>query len=79
MATSQQDLARRKPNLNECHTERIVDGLSRCLANNSNCRYALPAGSTTTYCMHRNNMKFQSTATPDAPEQPVKAVTFRKR
>ena len=79
MATSQQDPTRSEPNLDACRTERIVDGLSRCLANNSKCRYSLPAGSTTTYCMHRDNSNFKSTAILDAPQQPVKSITFRKR
>jgi len=79
MATSQQDITRSEPNFDNCRTERIVDGLSRCLANNSKCKYALPAGSTTTYCMHGDNSNFQSTAILDAPQQPVKSITFRKR
>ncbi len=79
MATSRRDSTRSEPDLHTCRTERIVDGLSRCLANDSKCRYALPAGSTTTYCMHRDNRHFQSTAILDAPRQPVKSITFKKK
>ncbi len=78
MATSKHDLARSEPNVAECRTECIVEGLSRCLAKNFRCVYALPAGSTTTYCMHRDNMKFRRTSFLDSPHDPVKAITFKK-
>lgn len=79
MATSGHDLAKSEPTIAECRTERIAEGLSRCLANNSKCVYALPAGATTTYCMHQDNMKFQRTPLLDSPEDPVKAIPLKKR
>jgi len=78
MATSKHDLTRSEPNVADCRTECIVEGLSRCLANNATCAHALPAGATTTYCMHRNNLKFQRTTFLDSPKEPIKALTFKK-
>jgi hypothetical protein len=78
MATTRHDRTKSRPNVSECHTECIVEGLSRCLANNSSCIYALPAGSTTTYCMHRDSKKFQRTLFLDPPRNPVKAITLKK-
>jgi len=41
-----------EPNTQECCTERITNELSRCLENNSICKYGLAAGSGSSYCLH---------------------------
>jgi hypothetical protein len=41
-----------------CTTERITSELSRCLGNNQECKYGLPAGKTSTYCLHPDHKQF---------------------
>lgn len=62
MKTPQQDVTGKEPSLIECRTERIANNLSRCLANNSVCEHALPAGPTRTVCMHKNRRDFEYAA-----------------
>lgn len=68
-----------EPNTTECRTERIVDDLSRCLANKTKCKYALPAGSTSTYCLHPDHRGFANTVLLDSPRNPVKAISLAKK
>ncbi len=52
------------PNTKECRTEYIVHDFSRCLSNNAQCKYAIPAGFTSTYCLHPDHRTFQDSAAP---------------
>lgn len=61
METRRQDVTGQEPDLIECRTEPIANNLSRCLANNSACEHALPAGPRT-LCMHRNRRDFEYAA-----------------
>jgi hypothetical protein len=56
-----QNVCGSEPNLNACATEVLVDDFSRCLANNSACRYAIPAGSTSSYCIHHDHARLHRT------------------
>jgi hypothetical protein len=62
MKTHLRDVIEKEANLIECRTERIANNLSRCLANNSACEHALPAGPTRTVCMHKNSRDFEYAA-----------------
>ncbi|QEM67538.1 hypothetical protein FO488_04835 [Geobacter sp. FeAm09] len=54
-----QNFSGSEPNVEECRTEHIVDDFSRCLAHNVACRYAIPAGTTSSYCIHPDHGAFQ--------------------
>ncbi|KAB0664005.1 hypothetical protein F6V25_14420 [Oryzomonas japonica] len=54
-----QNFSGSEPNVAECRTEYLVDEFSRCLAHNTACRYAVPAGNTSSYCIHPNHTAFQ--------------------
>lgn len=56
-----QNVSGSEPNLDACTTEFLVDDFSRCLANNSACKYAIPAGSTSSYCIHPDHARLHST------------------
>jgi len=58
MKTLTHDVYEKEPDLNVCQTEPIANNLSRCLANNSTCEHALPAGPRT-ICMHENRRDFE--------------------
>jgi len=53
------------PNTKECRTEYIVHDFSRCLSNNAQCKYSIPAGFTSTYCLHPDHRTFQVSAAPN--------------
>lgn len=52
-----------EPDITYCVAERITAELSRCTRNNNLCKYGLPAGSTSTYCLHEEHLKFRKTTT----------------
>lgn len=79
MSISIRNFTGSEPNTKQCRTERIVDDLSRCLANNAKCKYALPAGSTSTYCLHPAHGDFENTVFLDTPRNPMKAITVTKK
>lgn len=66
MTTPQHDVTGTEPDLSVCKTERIANNLSRCLANNSTCEYALAAGPRT-ICMHENRRDFEYSAVTPPP------------
>lgn len=41
-----------EPDTALCMTEEIISDLAKCSVNNKACKYGLPAGTTTTYCLH---------------------------
>ncbi len=47
-----------EPDTNKCCTEEITSDLYRCTNNNRKCKYGLPAGTTSTYCLHADFRKF---------------------
>jgi hypothetical protein len=47
-----------EPDTRNCTTERITSELSKCSENNQDCKYGLPAGKTTTYCLHPEHRVF---------------------
>lgn len=47
-----------EPDTDKCCTEEIISDLYRCSSNNCNCKYGIPAGSTSTYCLHPDFRKF---------------------
>ena len=47
-----------EPDTNKCCTEEIISDLYRCSNNNRKCKYGLPAGTTSTYCLHPDFRKF---------------------
>ncbi|HPX62122.1 MAG TPA: hypothetical protein PLN25_10205 [Deltaproteobacteria bacterium] len=53
-----------EPDVSKCRTEAIITDLYRCLGNHCNCKYGLPAGSTSTYCLHPDFRKFSATNPP---------------
>ena len=52
------ELIKMEPDTSYCLAERITTELSRCSRNNKLCKYGLPAGSTSTYCLHPNHKYF---------------------
>jgi hypothetical protein len=62
MSETYSDFTSCAPDFNTCRTERIVEDVSRCLSNNAACKYGLPAGYTTTYCLHHNHRDFRYAA-----------------
>ena len=65
-----QNFSGSEPNVNECLTEYIVHDFSRCLSNNSTCKYAIPAGYTSTYCLHPEHGSFRNSVMPDSRQEP---------
>lgn len=55
------ELMKIEPDTSYCVAERITDELSRCTRNNNLCKYGLPAGTTSTYCLHEDHLKFRKT------------------
>ncbi len=49
-----------EPDTSKCCTEEIISDLYRCSNNNRKCEYGLPAGTTSTYCLHPEFKKFVS-------------------
>jgi len=47
-----------EPDTGKCCTEEIISDLYRCSNNNRKCKYGLPAGTTSTYCLHPDFRKF---------------------
>jgi hypothetical protein len=47
-----------EPDTDKCSTEEIISDLYRCLNNSRKCKYGLPAGTTSTYCLHPDFRKF---------------------
>lgn len=47
-----------EPETRNCTTERITSELSRCIGNNTDCKYGMSAGKTSTYCLHPDHKKF---------------------
>jgi hypothetical protein len=64
-----------EPKCGECLTEAITEDVSRCLGNCSKCRYGLPAGYTSTYCLHPDHKAFRSSAYIDSSSDRRKAAT----
>lgn len=64
MPVSIHDFTGTEPNCDECRTEGITAEVSRCLDNCSKCKYGLPAGFTTTYCLHPNHRDFRTSVSP---------------
>jgi hypothetical protein len=58
------EIASVEPDIDTCCTEEIISDLSRCSGNNRRCKYGLPAGATSTYCLHPDFRKFLVSATP---------------
>ena len=52
------EILRTEPDTRICTTEQITGELSRCSLNKQDCQYGLPAGKTSTYCLHPDNRKF---------------------
>jgi hypothetical protein len=61
-----QNFSGSEPEVTECRTEHIVHDFSRCLSNNSSCKYAIPAGYSSTYCLHPDHDTFRNTVIPDS-------------
>lgn len=53
------DVMKIEPDTSYCVAERITAELSRCARNNNLCKYGLPAGTTSTYCLHVDHLKFR--------------------
>lgn len=71
-----EDFSGIEPDTDKCCTEEIISDLSRCASNNIRCKYGLPAGTTSTYCLHPDFRKFLA-----APVSMIKSGTgtvFRK-
>lgn len=66
-----QNFSGTEPDVNECRTEYIVHDFSRCLANNSACKYAIPAGRTSTYCLHPDHATFRVAAMGGSHQDPA--------
>jgi len=73
-----QNFSGSEPNVRECRTEYIVHDFSRCLSNNSTCKYAIPAGSTSTYCLHPEHGSFWDN-TKSPPRQEPKPYRAPRR
>lgn len=67
MAIPVQNVSGKEPNPGDCATEHIVEEFSRCLSNNAACRYAVPAGTTSSYCIHPNHRGFHAAPIPGSP------------
>jgi|GEM_PF-1094250 len=67
MAIPVQNVSGKEPNLSECATEHVVEEFSRCLSNNTACRYAVPAGTTSCYCIHPDHRNLHSRLLPGVP------------
>lgn len=55
------EFVKMEPDTSYCVAERITAELSRCTRNNNLCKYGLPAGTTSTYCLHEDHLKFRKT------------------
>jgi hypothetical protein len=75
MQAAAHDITGSEPDCDECRTEAITDNVSRCSDNRSKCRYGLPAGFTTTYCLHPDHRGFRTTAFPGPTKGRRKAAT----
>ena len=62
MATVKYKDTRREPDVKGCRTQRLVDSYSRCLVNDWNCKYGIPAvdNPKKTNCQHPDHKKFQN-------------------
>ncbi|GFE61976.1 hypothetical protein [Geobacter sp. AOG2] len=67
MAIPVQNVSGKEPDLNQCATEHVVEDFSRCLSNNTACRYAVPAGTSSSYCIHPNHRSLQGMLVPGGP------------
>jgi len=47
-----------EPDTALCMAEEIISDLAKCSTNNKACKYGLPAGTTTTYCLHPDFKSF---------------------
>lgn len=59
-----QNFSGSEPDVETCSTEYIVHDFYRCLSNNSSCKYAIPAGRASTYCLHPDQRAFRDVAHP---------------
>jgi len=72
-----QNFSGTEPNVKECRTEYIVHDFSRCLSNNSACKYAIPAGYTSTYCLHPDHGTFRGPVAQDTHQDHMSAGHLR--
>jgi len=55
MSRSAQKETHNDPDFDECLSKGRVDDLSRCIAQKSGCRHAVPAGVNRLFCQHPRN------------------------